>query len=509
MEMLNALRNDTGPSDSQTFTASTSSIAVNALWFTSLTITLISALAGVLAKTWLVRFIPVTPGESSSEACERWIRDRRAEQWHLQAVITGIPLLIQLALILFLVGFALQSVGDNQGLGWSVLSLVVLAFIIYVIITVLPSLYPSCPFQTPISDLIFGSPAIYQADRRRKDQKDPSTRTATQWFRYCIGAAGTSFLQFWRDVSEMPKINDVQLDIWSWMLTESSRDASVNEAVVELTREDLNDKWWKAFIDCGVPTVLSDRLQELVNFGLKDGTPTALLGTYLHALLRFVDDIDRKVEIKLVTPHVSALLENGNPLHRWDAFPEELQALAFDVRTHLLVLCGSDHGNAEEGQKNWRTMLQKTAPNLRSTSVVAALRGLIEGKDNLRRVCAFRLAKYIETGTFLKIIMELELTEVKGTTETSIQELQLDLSQRESVYKVIGNLFQELGQGFPAEYEPELTEYVEKAWIFTFCERVSKRLRDNTGPSRVAGLQALTQFAERGWSSAISTHGNG
>ncbi|KIM27231.1 hypothetical protein M408DRAFT_38109, partial [Serendipita vermifera MAFF 305830] len=48
-QILNTLRN---VSDTSSFEPETSSLQINALWFTSLVISLISALGGVLAKGW-------------------------------------------------------------------------------------------------------------------------------------------------------------------------------------------------------------------------------------------------------------------------------------------------------------------------------------------------------------------------------------------------------------------------------------------------------------------------
>ncbi|KAF7365845.1 hypothetical protein MVEN_00458700 [Mycena venus] len=57
-------------------------LAINFLWFISLTSTLISALAAVLAQTWIVKF-GLVPTKGFTGAMERWIHDDNAEHWHL------------------------------------------------------------------------------------------------------------------------------------------------------------------------------------------------------------------------------------------------------------------------------------------------------------------------------------------------------------------------------------------------------------------------------------------
>jgi hypothetical protein len=60
------------------FRPETSSVFVNAAWFCSLGLTLFSALAAVLAKGWLAKYTPATPGIRSYDACERHLRYLRA-----------------------------------------------------------------------------------------------------------------------------------------------------------------------------------------------------------------------------------------------------------------------------------------------------------------------------------------------------------------------------------------------------------------------------------------------
>ncbi|KIM27712.1 hypothetical protein M408DRAFT_163458 [Serendipita vermifera MAFF 305830] len=107
-EILGAIRNMPESSNSQQFQPSPSSLHVNALWFSSLTLTLIGALGGVLAKGWLAKYNPVSLKEQSSDACERHLRAIRARQWQLEPFITGIPLLIQISLFLFFAGLIIQ-----------------------------------------------------------------------------------------------------------------------------------------------------------------------------------------------------------------------------------------------------------------------------------------------------------------------------------------------------------------------------------------------------------------
>ena len=138
------------------FWPETSSVFINAAWFCSLGLTLFSALAAVLAKGWLAKYTSATPGICSYDACERHLRYLRAQQWRLGMIVDGIPFLIQIALFLFAVGLVVFILGDNFGIGISLLVLTVLATALYVFCTLLPWFSPACPFQTTMSDFIPG-----------------------------------------------------------------------------------------------------------------------------------------------------------------------------------------------------------------------------------------------------------------------------------------------------------------------------------------------------------------
>ncbi|KAJ7853209.1 hypothetical protein B0H13DRAFT_1643143, partial [Mycena leptocephala] len=134
---LRALRNDSVTSTSELFRPTQSSLVVNAAWFSSLGLTLISALAAVLAKGWLAQYTPATPGLHSKDACERHLRYLRSRQWHLATLVAGIPLLIQIALLLFAVGLVILTLNDDFGIGVTLLVMTVFTTCLYFLGTIL------------------------------------------------------------------------------------------------------------------------------------------------------------------------------------------------------------------------------------------------------------------------------------------------------------------------------------------------------------------------------------
>ncbi|KAF9062529.1 hypothetical protein BDP27DRAFT_1233487, partial [Rhodocollybia butyracea] len=80
---------------------------VNGLWFTSLTIALSVALFAVLAKQWLRQYMSNVTGTPRERAFIRQFRFDGLEKWHVRLLIGMLPILVHLALILFLAGLVI------------------------------------------------------------------------------------------------------------------------------------------------------------------------------------------------------------------------------------------------------------------------------------------------------------------------------------------------------------------------------------------------------------------
>ncbi|KAF8195019.1 hypothetical protein BJ912DRAFT_162563 [Pholiota molesta] len=114
-EIVSILRNDTAPGELEH--PSRAVLTAGSLWYGSLVVTLIGALWGVLAKGWLGEILREIPHNPAERALNRWKRDRATKHWYMDNVITGVPLLTQAGLAMFLSGFVVQSFDDNRGIG--------------------------------------------------------------------------------------------------------------------------------------------------------------------------------------------------------------------------------------------------------------------------------------------------------------------------------------------------------------------------------------------------------
>ncbi|KAF9457675.1 armadillo-type protein [Collybia nuda] len=412
-DIRNALRNETNSQDM--FELNMPTLWINGLWFTSLLITLFSATMGILAKSWVVKFIPVAKGQESDDAYQRWVRDERAKLWYLGAGITILPGLIHLALLLFSVGFGLQSVGDNSKLGWVVLALVFLGTIIYLGITIAPFYFPGIPCQTPLFIVFRGLLRLVKSKMR-------SPKYSPQMYHSWLHA---------------PEKNDVLSGIWHTQLAGSARPSNVDAAIAELTQKKLNDKWWQRFIQWGTPEILRKRLRESMADGFQRDS-LEILRDHLHALSGFVDYF--KSDHERLKTELGVYLDPGNPLHRWNVFPEKIRALAFSVRTPILLACKKDYTASEVEELPWETMVHDMLPSHRRDFAMAACRGLSGDREKLRKVSALSIVVCIAKATVSAIGPKSEWgVEIKNTARKEAE----FLGQR-----YLGKLFEEIAYGW-------------------------------------------------------------
>ncbi|KAK0455545.1 uncharacterized protein EV420DRAFT_1644773 [Desarmillaria tabescens] len=128
-----SLVNDVPRSD-LTFHPSASDSWVNGLWFTSLSLSLTTALFAVLTKQWIHQYM---------------------SQWGVAFIIGLLPVLMSASLAVFLVGLVLFIIPLRVSIASVVGAITFISFSAYIVTNFLPILYPSCPYKTPLSQYIF------------------------------------------------------------------------------------------------------------------------------------------------------------------------------------------------------------------------------------------------------------------------------------------------------------------------------------------------------------------
>ncbi|SJK98272.1 uncharacterized protein ARMOST_01535 [Armillaria ostoyae] len=137
------------------FTPATTDVWVNGLWFTSLSLSLATALVAVLVKQWLHHYLALPSGTPQERSHVRQYRYGGFQKWHVLVIVGLLPVLMHLALGIFFVGLTVFLVPLRPGLSWVIGAGTVAAYTTYLITIFLPILYPQCPYRTPLSDLVY------------------------------------------------------------------------------------------------------------------------------------------------------------------------------------------------------------------------------------------------------------------------------------------------------------------------------------------------------------------
>ncbi|SJL04754.1 uncharacterized protein ARMOST_08124 [Armillaria ostoyae] len=139
------------------FVPATTDVWVNGLWFVSLFLSLTTALVAVLVKQWLHHYVALPSGTPHDRSFTRQFRYTGFQKWHVQVIIGLLPVLMHLALAIFLVGLVVFLYPLRQALSWVICAGSVLIYTAYVVATILPILFPQCPYRTPLCDLVYVS----------------------------------------------------------------------------------------------------------------------------------------------------------------------------------------------------------------------------------------------------------------------------------------------------------------------------------------------------------------
>jgi len=105
LAQLEGRANGTDIPTTPTFTPTPTEIRVNILWFLSLIFSLTTVLVGIIALQWLREHLrPHTDLEPQIAFSLHHLNVESIDRWYLPQIFTALPLLLQLALVLFLVG---------------------------------------------------------------------------------------------------------------------------------------------------------------------------------------------------------------------------------------------------------------------------------------------------------------------------------------------------------------------------------------------------------------------
>ena len=136
-------------------TVPTGVVRAQSILLVCLAVTLFVAFIAVLGKQWVLHYIRVTPwGDAVERGEERQAKFVRLERWGLPLIMEALPIMLQLALLLFGAALSIYLWDLNVSMAEAVLAVTSAGFAFYSCITLLASIYSDCPFQTPLSSLL-------------------------------------------------------------------------------------------------------------------------------------------------------------------------------------------------------------------------------------------------------------------------------------------------------------------------------------------------------------------
>jgi hypothetical protein len=135
-----------------TFIPSRSAVYINALWFLSLTLSLLTAVAGLLIRQWLTAN-PLHSGTGvRARVRARQRRHTALVKWRVAHVVALLPILLQVSVALFLAGLVQLLWTLNTIVAILVTIPVVLATTALSSTLILPAFSDDCPYRSPLSD---------------------------------------------------------------------------------------------------------------------------------------------------------------------------------------------------------------------------------------------------------------------------------------------------------------------------------------------------------------------
>ncbi|KAI0666957.1 hypothetical protein C8Q78DRAFT_1106524, partial [Trametes maxima] len=134
----------------------TSSICFNTFWFSSLVLSLFSAAVGIMVKQWLNEFSEGLGSAASRHiARTRQYRFNGLVRWRVKDIVTIIPIMLQLALFLFIGGLLIFLQTLNCSVFAVLAILAGLSSVMALVSTLMSLLREDCPFVSPLTIALF------------------------------------------------------------------------------------------------------------------------------------------------------------------------------------------------------------------------------------------------------------------------------------------------------------------------------------------------------------------
>ncbi|KAH9030378.1 hypothetical protein EDB84DRAFT_211305 [Lactarius hengduanensis] len=139
-------------------------IAVQTLWSLSLILSLACALGAILVQEWCQEYLRYSQchPQPSTRARIRTYLFNGARNYHMEQVVTALPLFLHLAILLFCAGLVTYFFTLHKVVAYTALAAYSITGALYLFFTILPLVDTSSPFKTPISTFLWHSLKLIQ-----------------------------------------------------------------------------------------------------------------------------------------------------------------------------------------------------------------------------------------------------------------------------------------------------------------------------------------------------------
>jgi hypothetical protein len=378
-------------------------ININGLWFSSLGLTLSSALGGVLAKGWISKYSSTSVRKTSKDACTRMLRSTRIREWGVGGIITTISLLIQIALVLFFLGLGYLLWDTPNRIKIVVVTLMSITGVCYVITTFLSMVFPACPLQTPLTIWQREIAPSHSRDNTN-EQKQPRSRSIQGLFKkWAIHLKNLNWTTHLKRLMQSPSEAELQARVIAWTIVNTFKESTFKEAIKALAGIQDISGLQSAFRELGAAAVLHQKLLQYSK--LSSGSAMIKGEEWFETLLcAFVN----MVQSGLVD-ECQEFSREGGILHQWNQSDDiDHRALVFYIRLHHSLDNKADDNNiGSQDPETLARIIKEKYSYMEKDYMLAALRGATSGKEHISSAC-IRFLEGLSDGGELRSLWNIE-----------------------------------------------------------------------------------------------------
>ncbi|KAN0137349.1 hypothetical protein V8E53_004794, partial [Lactarius tabidus] len=165
------------------FKPSASAIRVNALWFLSLILSLNCALSATLMQQWARRYqeLGQRRGTFHKRGRMRAYIFHGIHRFKMARAVATMPTLLHISVFLFFAGLVEFLFPIQATVAYVTLGCIGLFTLAYAVLTVLPNIYLSCPYATPLSGSMWPNKDVSDRLRRWREVLETKVNIRRQW----------------------------------------------------------------------------------------------------------------------------------------------------------------------------------------------------------------------------------------------------------------------------------------------------------------------------------------